>query len=229
MAFKSVNIVGDGSSVQITSNSLTVESVINSAVVYNTTGSNQTVTIQIDGNDAIVEVVSANSRFVLDTKVNMPADSTVTCTVPTGVNVLISFYEQAIDIAAGNTVLQQYLADIESALDTFDGKYLGGKASEPTAGNSGEPLVGGMLYYNTSNSTLFVYDSANGEWKLSIPADVVSAPNDVLPVLDGSNLTGVLLDSTLNDQLITDTNILSAKKTEEIATDSAVSMSIALG
>lgn len=37
-----------------------------------------------------------------------------------------------------------------AALDSFDDRYLGPKASPPSVDNDGDPLVGGTLYFNTS-------------------------------------------------------------------------------
>jgi hypothetical protein len=48
-----------------------------------------------------------------------------------------------------------------SSLDSFDDRYLGSKASDPTVDNDGNPLVTGALYYNTTTQTMKVYDGAN--------------------------------------------------------------------
>ena len=41
---------------------------------------------------------------------------------------------------------------------TFNDQYLGAKSSAPTLNNSGGALVSGNLYFNTSDSTLYVYN-----------------------------------------------------------------------
>jgi hypothetical protein len=48
-----------------------------------------------------------------------------------------------------------------SSLDSFDDRYLGSKASDPTVDNDGNALVTGALYYNTTTQTMKVYDGAN--------------------------------------------------------------------
>jgi hypothetical protein len=46
-------------------------------------------------------------------------------------------------------------------LDSFDDRYLGPKASDPTLDNDGNALLTGALYYNTTTQTMKVYDGAN--------------------------------------------------------------------
>ena len=44
-----------------------------------------------------------------------------------------------------------------SALDNFDDRYLGAKASDPTLDNDGNALVSGALYFNTTDDVMKVY------------------------------------------------------------------------
>lgn len=44
-----------------------------------------------------------------------------------------------------------------AALDSFDDRYLGQKASDPTLDNDGNALVAGALYFNTTSSIMKVY------------------------------------------------------------------------
>ena len=44
-----------------------------------------------------------------------------------------------------------------AAFDSFDDRYLGAKASDPTVDNDGDPLNAGDLYYNTTSSVMKVY------------------------------------------------------------------------
>jgi len=45
-----------------------------------------------------------------------------------------------------------------TALDNFDDRYLGQKASDPTLDNDGNALLTGALYFNTTNRIMRVYD-----------------------------------------------------------------------
>ena len=47
-----------------------------------------------------------------------------------------------------------------SALDSFDDRYLGQKASNPTVDNDGNALIAGALYFNTTDSVMKVYEGS---------------------------------------------------------------------
>ena len=47
-----------------------------------------------------------------------------------------------------------------AALDSFDDRYLGQKASDPTTDNDGDALVAGALYFNTTDDSMKVYDGS---------------------------------------------------------------------
>lgn len=71
-----------------------------------------------------------------------------------------------------------------AAFDSFDDRYLGQKASDPTVDNDGNPLVGGALYYNSaplnSGGGMKVYDAAGGVWLAayaSLSGALISANN----------------------------------------------------
>lgn len=48
-----------------------------------------------------------------------------------------------------------------AAFDSFDDRYLGAKTSDPALDNDGDPLVAGMLYYNTSIPEMRLYTGAS--------------------------------------------------------------------
>jgi hypothetical protein len=47
-----------------------------------------------------------------------------------------------------------------AAFDSFDDRYLGPKASDPTVDNDGDPLAAGMLYFNTTTDDMKVYEGS---------------------------------------------------------------------
>lgn len=48
-----------------------------------------------------------------------------------------------------------------AALDSFDDRYLGTKASDPTLDNDGNALVAGALYFNTTDDVMKVYEGSS--------------------------------------------------------------------
>ena len=49
-------------------------------------------------------------------------------------------------------------ATVETILDSFDDRYLGAKAADPTLDNDGDALVVGALYFNTTDSEMRLYN-----------------------------------------------------------------------
>ena len=47
-----------------------------------------------------------------------------------------------------------------AAYDSFDDRYLGAKASDPATDNDGDALVGGSLYFNTTDGIMKLYDGS---------------------------------------------------------------------
>ena len=64
---------------------------------------------------------------------------------------------------ASNAVTSAELAATNAAAsyDSFDDRYLGAKASDPTLDNDGDALVEGALYFNTTSDAMKVYDGAS--------------------------------------------------------------------
>ena len=51
-------------------------------------------------------------------------------------------------------------ANAEAAYDSFDDRYLGPKASDPTLDNDGDALIDGALYFNTTGNVLKYWDGS---------------------------------------------------------------------
>lgn len=67
--------------------------------------------------------------------------------------------------AAGSvTAAQTARTGAEAALDSFDDRYLGDKASDPTTDNDGNALLVGALYYNTGAQPGMRIRTASGTW-----------------------------------------------------------------
>ena len=66
-------------------------------------------------------------------------------------------------VTTGNNVTAAQAAQTaaEAALDSFDDRYLGAKASDPTLDNDGNALATGALYFNSGTGTMRAYDGAS--------------------------------------------------------------------
>jgi hypothetical protein len=67
----------------------------------------------------------------------------------------------ATNAATSETNAANSAAAAATALDNFDDRYLGSKASDPTVDNDGNALVSGALYFNSTANEMRVYDGAN--------------------------------------------------------------------
>ena len=71
---------------------------------------------------------------------------------------LINGTDYLSDVEAAKTVAEAAKDAALAALDSFDDRYLGAKASDPTLDNDGNALVAGALYYNTTDDVMKVYE-----------------------------------------------------------------------
>jgi len=72
----------------------------------------------------------------------------------------------------------------ETAWDSFDDRYLGPKATPPTVDNDGNPLTAGVIYYNTGDGNMYVWNSGTSSWQ------VFTSTGDITAVTAGTGLTG---------------------------------------
>lgn len=106
--------------------------------------------------------------------------------------------------ASSATAAQTARTGAEAALDSFDDRYLGAKASDPTTDNDGNALLVGALYYNTGAQPGMRVRTAAGAWDNAYTAltsgvtsfksrtgTVVPAANDYA-VADINGLTAAL-------------------------------------
>ena len=71
-------------------------------------------------------------------------------------------------------------ANAAASYDSFDDRYLGAKASDPTLDNDGDALITGALYFNTTDNVMKVYGGSS--WANVTLGDLVS---DTTPQLGG--------------------------------------------
>jgi hypothetical protein len=61
---------------------------------------------------------------------------------------------------AAQAAAEAALASTLAAYDSFDDRYLGAKASDPTLDNDGNALAAGMLYYNSTDGSMKLYNGS---------------------------------------------------------------------
>jgi hypothetical protein len=89
-----------------------------------------------------------------------------------------------------------------AALDNFDDRFLGTKASDPSLDNDGDPLTEGVFYWNTTSNLFRVYDGA--DWAN------MTVSNGDLAALDQVD-TAQIVDSAVTTIKIADAAITAAK------------------
>jgi hypothetical protein len=107
----------------------------------------------------------------------------------------------------------------EAALDNFDDRFLGAKASDPTVDNDGDALTDGALYFNTTDDVMKVYDLTNTTWRqIQLTTSDQANVNTVAADLSGSNTIGTVATDIANVNT-TATNIANINTTAGIDTE----------
>jgi len=73
-----------------------------------------------------------------------------------------------------------------AALDSFDDRYLGQKASDPTVDNDGDALVAGALYFDTTNDVMKVYDGSQWVAAYASLSGAMLSANNLSDVADAA-------------------------------------------
>ena len=118
-----------------------------------------------------------------------------------------------------------------ASYDSFDDRYLGAKATDPSVDNDGDALIDGALYFDTTLNVMKVYDLGTTSWKRTTPT---SAQQTAIDNVDGisadvttvSGISGNVTTVASNDANITTvaTNIASVNT---VATDIAKVIAVA--
>lgn len=114
MAFKLRKVVGSGAPQTILTNTAIHEAIIHSMVAYNNTGVEKIFTVNVDNVTMLSEKIKAGGVFRLSDKLNIEPSASVSISAPIGVEVIVNFVQQAIDITAALTSAQQVVSSAET-------------------------------------------------------------------------------------------------------------------
>ena len=112
---------------------------------------------------AAASVVAAESAEVgaEAAETNAAASETAAATSETNAATSATNAASSATAAAGSASTASAASDAAlAALDSFDDRYLGQKASDPTLDNDGDALVAGALYFNTTDDVMKVYEGS---------------------------------------------------------------------
>lgn len=106
MAFLNINIIGNDTAQVAVTNDATLEAVVNSLVANNITGSSVDFSVLIDDVVIFTDSVDANTTFRIPDKINIGANAILKVNAPTGLNVGVSYLQQALDVAGALSAAQ---------------------------------------------------------------------------------------------------------------------------
>ena len=137
--------------------SANVTSVAGNATNINTVAGNNSNVTTVAGISAAVSAVAADATDIGTVSTNIASVNSAA----TNMAAIIAAPTEASNAAASAVAAANSAASAATALDSFDDRYLGSKASDPTLDNDGNALITGALYYSTSTQSMKVYDGAN--------------------------------------------------------------------
>lgn len=173
MGFLVNKITGDGTNQTAITNDATLEAVVNSLVAHNTTGGALNFSVLIDGTTIFTESVNANGTFRIPDKINLGASSVLAVNAATGVNVTVSYLQQALDVAGALSAVQlasQAASDnadrAEAALGTTSNPVITGSITEDVyelVGTDIDPANGTIQYKTMNADTTFTDSLVSGQ------------------------------------------------------------------
>ena len=173
MGFLVNKITGNGTAQTAITNDATLEAVVNSLVAFNTTGGVLSFSLLVNDSVIFTESVAANSTFRIPDKVNLGAASTLKVSSATGLDVTVSYLQQAIDVAGALSAAQIAAQDAdaarilaEAALGTTTNPIITGSITEDVyelIGTAINPVNGSIQYKVLTTATTFTETLVSGQ------------------------------------------------------------------
>ena len=188
----------------ISSNVSTVSGISANVTTVAGISSNVTTVAGISGNVTTVAGQTTNLQNVTD---NLTAIQNAATNATNAATSASNAATSATAAAASQTAAAASAASAASSYDSFDDRYLGVKASDPTVDNDGDPLSSGLLYFSSSENIMKVYDGAS--WIAATSAGNVSlttyqyTATGGQTTFSGSDDNAATLTYTVNNILVT--------------------------
>ena len=173
MGFLVNKITGNGTAQTVITNDATLEAVVNSLVAFNTTGGALSFSLLVNDSVIFTESVAANSTFRIPDKINLGAASTLKVSSATGLDVTVSYLQQAIDVAGALSAAQIAAQDAdaarilaEAALGTTTNPIITGSITEDVyelIGTEINPVNGSIQYKVLTTATTFTETLVSGQ------------------------------------------------------------------
>ncbi len=141
----------------------TVAGIAGDVAAVENISANVTTVAGISGNVTTVAGISGNVTTVAGVAANVTTVAGISTDVTTVASNIVDVQnaeENATAAINAKTAAEAARDATLAALDSFDDRYLGQKASDPTLDNDGNPLVAGALYFNTTDDVMKVYEGS---------------------------------------------------------------------
>ena len=209
MGFLVNKITGNGTAQTVITNDTTLEAVVNSLVAFNTTGGVLSFSLLVNDSIVFTERVAANSTFRIPDKINLGAASTLKVSSATGLNVTVSYLQQAIDVAGALSAAQIAAQDAdaarvlaEAALGTTTNPIITGSITEDVyelVGTEINPVNGSIQYKVLTTATTFTETLVSGQ---SVILRLVGGNTHTVTWPTATWVTGTAPTLTANDVIV---------------------------
>lgn len=209
MGFLVNKITGNGTVQTAVTNDATLEAVVNSLVAFNTTGGALSFSLLVNDSVIFTESVAANSTFRIPDKINLGAASTLKVSSAIGLDVTVSYLQQAIDVAGALSAAQIAAQDAdaarvlaEAALGTTTNPIITGSITEDVyelIGTEINPINGSIQYKVLTTDTTFTETLVSGQ---SVILRLAGGNAHVVTWPTATWVTGTAPTLTANDVIV---------------------------